>query len=302
VIKAINCSKVIGTKKILDNINFEVRKGNIFGYLGPNGAGKTTTIRIAMGLMKPSGGSLHIFGSDIGNNGHLRQRVGILTENSGLYGNLSAIDNLKYFGLLYSVKNIEEKAGNLIKLVGLSEYTHQKAGTFSTGMKRKLSLAKSIINDPEVLFLDEPTAGLDPESQKLVRELILDLAVNRKITIFLTSHNLDEVQRICTHICILNRGKVVVNDSLNNLQAKYSKPAFGIKLSSRELAKKSSEIIMEANMASKVEIIEDSINIIDAKVGTNKLIRVLVENDIEVIEAARLSSSLEDIYLNIINK
>ncbi|MBN2072624.1 MAG: ABC transporter ATP-binding protein [Actinobacteria bacterium] len=302
MIEAIECSKAIGNKNILNNINFKVDKGNIFGYLGPNGAGKTTTIRIAMGLIKPSNGKIYVFGKDIGINNHLRQKVGILTENSGLYSNLSAPENLIYFGSLYSVKNIKDRAKKLLDFVGINYSGNQKTGTFSTGMKRKLSLAKSIINDPEVLFLDEPTAGLDPEAQKMVRELILDLAKNKEITVFLTSHNLDEVQKICDHICIINNGQVIVDDRLENLQKKYSRSVFNIKLGSKDMAVKSSHILKEKNILSEIEIAGDSINILDGQIESGEIIKMLVENNIEVKEASRLKSSLEDIYLDLVKR
>ena len=300
MIEAISCSKIIKGRNILNDINFKVNKGSIFGYLGPNGAGKTTTIRIAMGLMKPSSGSLRVLGSDLDKNIDLRGKVGILTENSGLYSNLNALENLKYFGALYSVKDFENKARHLLDFVSLPYSDDQKAGLFSTGMKRKLSLAKAIINDPEVLFLDEPTAGLDPESQKMVRDLITDLAKNKRITVFLTSHNLDEVQKICDHICIINRGQIIADDTLSNLQKIYSRSIFNIKFSSENMPAKAYDLLKSKYPGLSIEMAEDDLNITDSNFETNKIIKLLIENNIEVKEAASQKSSLEEIYLNLI--
>lgn len=300
MIEAVNCSKVISGRNILNNISFKVNKGSVFGYLGPNGAGKTTTIRIAMGLMRPSSGSLQVLGGDLNKNIDLREKVGILTENSGLYSNLSALENLKYFGALYSVKDFENKARYLLDFVSLPSSEDQKAGSFSTGMKRKLSLAKAIINDPEVLFLDEPTAGLDPESQKMVRDLIMDLAVNKRITVFLTSHNLDEVQKICDYICIINKGQIIAEDTLSNLQKIYSKSVFNVKFSSEAMSAKAYNLLKSKYPGLEIEIAKDTINITDSNFETNKIIKLLIENNIEVKEAASQKSSLEEIYLNLV--
>jgi ABC-2 type transport system ATP-binding protein len=250
--------------------------------------------------MKPSSGSLHVLGSDLGESTNLREKVGVLTENSGLYSNLSALENLRFFGAIYSVKDFENKAKNLLNFVGLPYQNDQQAGSFSTGMKRKLSLAKSIINDPEVLFLDEPTAGLDPESQKMVRDLITDLATNKKITVFLTSHNLDEVQKICDHICIINKGEIVAEDTLANLQNIYSKSIFNIKFSSEEMSGKAHVLLKFKYPDLSIELIKDNINIINSYIETEHIIKTLIENNIEVKEAASQHSSLEEIYLNLV--
>lgn len=164
-------SKEFNGKTILNGISFEVKEGEIFGFLGPNGAGKTTTMKIILGLLKPTSGNALVFGKNLGENDNLRRRVGVLLENDGLYEHLSAYENLNYYAQLYSVSEIEDKIKELLEFVDLSDKQNDKVGTFSKGMKRRLALARSIIHDPEVLFYDEPSSGLDPEAQKMVRAL-----------------------------------------------------------------------------------------------------------------------------------
>ena len=185
MIEVQDLTKKFNGKTVLNGINFQVNEGEIFGYLGPNGAGKTTTMRIVLGLLKPASGRALVFGKELGDNGELRRRVGVLLENDGLYERLSAYENLNYYAQLYSVSDIEERIKNLLDFVGLSDRQNDRVGVFSKGMKRRLALARSIIHDPDVLFYDEPSAGLDPEAQKMVRDLILRLAREKGRTIYL---------------------------------------------------------------------------------------------------------------------
>lgn len=152
MIEVQNLTKKFNGKTILNGINFHVHKGEIFGFLGPNGAGKTTTLRIILGLLDPTSGEALVFGEDIGSNGDLRRKVGILLENDGLYDGLSAYENLDYYAQLYNVPDRDKKIRNLLDFAGLLERKGDKVGTFSKGMKRKLGLARAMIHDPDVLF------------------------------------------------------------------------------------------------------------------------------------------------------
>ena len=193
MIEVQHLAKKFNGTPVLRGVDFQVKEGEIFGYLGPNGAGKTTTLRVILGLLKPTSGKASVFGKDLGDNDDLRRRVGVLLENDGLYERLSAYENLNYYAQLYSVPDMEEKIRNLLKFVGLSDRQNDKVGTFSKGMKRRLALARSIIHDPDVLFYDEPSAGLDPEAQKMVRDLILRLSGEKGRTIFVNSHDLERL-------------------------------------------------------------------------------------------------------------
>jgi ABC-2 type transport system ATP-binding protein len=218
-------TKEFNGKTVLNGISFEVEEGDVFGFLGPNGAGKTTVLRILLGLLKPTSGKALVFGKELSGNDGLRRRVGVLLENDGLYEHLSAYENLSYYAHIYSVSGVDAKIESLLDFVGLSDRQHDRVGEFSKGMKRRLALARSIIHDPDVLFYDEPSSGLDPEAQKMVRDLILSMSREKGRTIFLNSHDLDEVQRVCSKIAILRRGEIKAYDTIENLRIKFGSPA-----------------------------------------------------------------------------
>ncbi len=299
MIEVQNLTKEFNGKTVLDGISFEVKEGEIFGYLGPNGAGKTTTMKIILGLLKPTSGNTLVFGEDIGSNDKLRRRVGILLENDGLYEGLSAYENLDYYSQLYGISDREEKIKNLLDFVGLSDRKDDKVGTFSKGMKRKLGLARAIIHDPEVLFLDEPSSGLDPEAQRMVRELILQLSKEKR-TIFLNSHDLDEVQKICSKIAILHGGTIKAYDKVENLRNKFSKPIFEITLIDTADVRNALDILHSLDYVSDCE--EDGLRITVTlkEEKSSTILNVLVNKGISVEEAKRLAKSLEDIYLDIV--
>lgn len=184
MIESQNVTKTLNGRTFLDGLSFKVEEGEIFGLLGPNGAGKTTTLKILLGLLKPTSGQALVFGKPLGDNDDLRKRVGVLLEYDGLYECLSAYENLRYYAQLYQISNLHERITEILDFVELSDRQDSRVGEFSKGMKRRLAIARSIIHDPDVLFLDEPSSGLDPEAQKMVRDLILYLAMEKGRTIF----------------------------------------------------------------------------------------------------------------------
>jgi ABC-2 type transport system ATP-binding protein len=207
--------KSYNTFLALDGISFSIRKGEVFGLLGPNGAGKTTTIKILSGLSKPSSGSVHIMGSDIVRDTvKVKKRIGVVPETSNLYPELSCFENLLFAGRLYgiSTKEVQSKSDDLLKLFGLEEKRNAPFGKLSSGMKRKLTVAASLIHDPPVLFLDEPTTGLDVMSARALREVIQSLR-ERGITILLTTHYIEEADRLCDRIAIIVKGKIITIDT-----------------------------------------------------------------------------------------
>jgi len=294
-----NLTKTFNGKTVLDGIRFEVKEGEIFGFLGPNGAGKTTTMRIILGLLKPTSGNALVFGEDLGSCDKLRRRVGILLENDGLYEGLSAYGNLDYYSQLYGISDREEKIKNLLDFVGLSDRKDDKVGKFSKGMKRKLGLARAIIHDPEVLFLDEPSSGLDPEAQRMVRDLIFQLSKEKR-TIFLNSHDLDEVQKVCSKIAILHGCTIKAYDKVENLRNTFSKPIFEITLIDTADVRIASDILHSLDYVSDCE--EDGLRITVTlkEEKSSTILNELVNNGIKVEEAKRLAKSLEDVYLDIV--
>ncbi len=208
MIETSNLTKRFGDLTAVDSVSFNVGEGEVFGFLGPNGAGKTTTVRMLCCLIAKTGGEARIGGFEVGDEGDslkIRKMIGFVPDNVGLYEALSAYKNLDIFGRLYGSPDTErrENIQRFLTMLDLWEKKDVAAGTFSKGMKQKLAIARALIHDPQVLFMDEPTANLDPESAKTVRDFILDLKKEKR-TIFLNTHNLDEAQRICDRIAILN--------------------------------------------------------------------------------------------------
>ena len=201
-------TKKFGDLTAVDDLNFNVNEGEVFGFLGPNGAGKTTTVRMLCCLISKTSGNARISEYEIGNKEDslkIRKMIGLVPDNVGLSEHLSAYDNLDFYGKIYDLTDVQRKESiqRFLEMLGLWEKRNVSVGTFSKGMKQKLAIARALIHDPQILFLDEPTANLDPEAAKTVRDFILGLKKQKK-TIFLNTHNLDEAQRICDRIGILN--------------------------------------------------------------------------------------------------
>src|SRR6266850_1829805 len=207
-LRAIALSKAYGKRLAVDHLDLQVDRGELFGFLGPNGAGKTTTIRMALGLVAPTNGSVEILGLEVRRNrSKVLPRVGALVENPALYGYLSGRNNLRAFGDLLggvSPKRIDE----VLEIVSLKGREKDKVKTYSMGMKQRLGLAVALLNDPDLLILDEPANGLDPAGIVEMRDLLRGLAAEGK-TVFISSHVLSEVQQICTRVAIINHGKLI---------------------------------------------------------------------------------------------
>ncbi len=212
VIQTEHLTRRFGDLTALDQISLTVEQGEVFGLLGPNGAGKTTLVRLLNGMLAISGGSARVLGYDPASQGdQLRRHTGVLTETPSLYEQLSARENLIFFGTLYGVPegDLSRRVDEVLDLFGLRERTANKAGEFSKGMKQRLALARTLVHEPELLFFDEPTAALDPEASRQVTDLIASLSRERGRTIFLCTHNLDEAQRLCDRVAVINRGKLL---------------------------------------------------------------------------------------------
>ena len=205
-----NLNKQYRNTLAVKNINFKINKGAIIGLLGPNGCGKSTTIGMMLGLIKPTSGTVVINGQNIENNRtSLLEKMNFISPYAELPKKLTVEENLKVYGRLYGVKNLKDKIYNLMKKLNLTQFITRKTGELSSGQKNRVSLAKALINDPEILLLDEPTASLDPDVGDYIRKIIEDFAANKGTTILLASHNMNEVERLCDEVMMMKNGEII---------------------------------------------------------------------------------------------
>ena len=299
MIKTEKLSKKFGELTAVDCLDLEVREGEVFGFLGPNGAGKTTTVRMLTSLIAPSAGRAIVNGFEVGKEDqNIRRTVGILTETPGMYDNLSAQRNLEIYAHLYEVKDIPGVIEHYLRLLGLWDRRRDEAGTFSKGMRQKLAIARALLHEPRIVFLDEPTAGLDPEASRLVRDAILELKKQGR-TIFLCTHNLDEADRLCDRIGVF-KTRLVVMDTPERLRSQL----FGRKVVFHLL--KTDEIL--AQSVARLPFVHDAHSVDNRLVVTldnpeehnPEIVRLLVGNGAEIQFVGELRHSLEDVYLQLV--
>ena len=224
IIEIKELKKVFNKTIAVDNLNFEIQKGKIIGLLGPNGCGKSTTIGMMLGLIKPTSGSVIINNKNIENNRtSLLEKMNFISPYVELPKKLTVEENLKVYGRLYGVKNLKEKIDNLIEKLNLIEFKSRKTGELSSGEKNRVSLAKALINDPEILLLDEPTASLDPDVGDYIRSFIEDFVSNKGSTILLASHNMNEVERLCHEVMMMKNGKIIDRGTSSDLINKHGR-------------------------------------------------------------------------------
>jgi len=215
IIKTENLHKSFKNVKAVQDVNLNVKKGDVYGFLGPNGAGKTTTIKMILGLTHPDSGNVFINGKNIAENGvDLRASIGYLPERAQLYKNLTAIQTLNFFAELRKVD--KKECDELLSKVGLSKWRDAKVGTFSKGMVQLLGIGQALLGDPELLILDEPTSGLDPRWSRVLRDIILEKN-SKGTTVFFSSHLLFEVQELCKWVAILNKGRLIIEDTVDKI-------------------------------------------------------------------------------------
>lgn len=220
ILKATQLTKTFGNVKALDHCDLEIRKGEIFGYLGPSGAGKTTTIKLLTGQLHSDSGQITVLGEDPFSP-DIRQRIGIMSDMSGLYEKMTVYENLDIFADIYGIRDKKDTIRKTLMAVDLLDSAQKKVEKLSRGMKQRLVFARTILHSPDLLFLDEPTANLDPATADEIRELIRDL--NRSgATIFLTTHNMEEADELCHRIALLNKGHIVESGSPEELKLKYA--------------------------------------------------------------------------------
>jgi ABC-2 type transport system ATP-binding protein len=304
VIDAENLTRMFGDVKAVDNVTFHVDKGEIFGFLGPNGAGKTTTVRMLCCLISKTGGEAHIDGFDVGNEKDslkIRKIIGLVPDNVGLYGELSAYKNLNFYGKLYECSESQRKENieRLLEMLGIWDKRDVPVGTFSKGMKQKIAIARALIHDPEILFLDEPTVNLDPESSKIVRDFILELKKENK-TIFLNTHNLDEAQRICDKIGILNTKLKVIGTPKELEESLWGKKTV------IQLEQVTDSILKALDSLISRRIVRDEnriiIDVVKPEIENPEIVNAIVGAGGNIQYVTELSPTLEDAYLKFVGK
>lgn len=286
VLKCENLCKRFSKKQILKNVSFEINEGDILGFIGPNGAGKTTTIKLMLGLQSITSGKVTINGFDIEKNfTKAIEKVGAIVENPDLYMYLSGYENLKLIANLY--KGIDEKRiQEVVKLVKLENRIKDKVSKYSLGMRQRLGIAQAILHKPNLLILDEPTNGLDPEGMKEMRELLTDLAQKEKMAILISSHNLAELDNLCNKVCIIKNGEIIETSDIT------------------EIKRESNFIIFEVEDTKTIKTIIKKSTIIDEKqfkIDTKKeeipeLVEKLVENKIKIYSIKPEEKSLEQAF------
>ncbi|MFX1256079.1 MAG: ABC transporter ATP-binding protein [Promethearchaeota archaeon] len=292
----------------VDHLNLKIPEGEIFGFLGPNGAGKTTTVRLLTGLLSPTSGKATIAGFDIKKDAmKIRNRVGVLTEYPCVYERLTLRQNLRYFAEMYDVPKteIKDRIEEITELLGLGDRLDSPVGTFSKGMKQKSGIARAMIHEPEILFLDEPTAPLDPVSAKNVRDAIAKLAASESRTVFLCTHRLVEAQNLCDHIGIISSGKLVVTGSTETI---ISDPSGLIQVDFHLviLDDKIIKAVQEVSGVKKVDINREQnvLSIFCENSGniTPNVVEKIVTLSGKILEVKRVQKTLEDVYLEIMKE
>jgi ABC-2 type transport system ATP-binding protein len=285
----------------VENISFNIDESEIFSFLGPNGAGKTTTIRMLSTLISPDSGKITINGKDTRSHGeYIREITGLLTESPGMYEKISAYDNLKYYSSFYNIpddrrnKNIEK----YLKMFDLWERKDDLAGTYSKGMKQKLALSRALIHEPRILLLDEPTAGLDPESAHMVRNFI-DSLKKEKTTVFLCTHNLEEASSLSDRVCIIKK-KIIRIATLSELQ--NGDRGKRVEIVFRDDADKYTKLIKETSQIKNIQTDKNKAMLVieNPEISNPIILKKLVDSGAKIIYFNQIKASLEEIYLDLI--
>ncbi len=299
IIEVKNLSKEFKELKAVNSLNLNVFKGDVFGFLGPNGAGKSTTIRMLLSLISPSEGEIKIFGKLLKNERiAILKRIGAIVEKPDFYGYLSAYKNLEILGKISGIDVTSKKIMEILELVGLEKRFKSKVKTFSHGMKQRLGLAQALLHDPDLIILDEPTTGLDPQGMKEIRELILHLSRDKQKTLFLSSHILYEVELVANRMIIINKGKTMVEGAVNDL-LNMNKMKVTFEVNDSE---KVTQLLSATAYINDLESVANNTMIFSmSSEKIAPLNKYLVENKIDV-SAVIPTRSLEEYFLNITDK
>lgn len=305
IIDVKNLTKKFNNFVAVDDISFNVKKGEIFGLLGPNGAGKSTTIRMLSTLTRPTTGTATISGYDIvKNDTEVRKLIGIVSEKMIMYNRLTARENLWFFGNLFKIPKdvLKKRIDELLELVQLTKWKNSQVGTFSSGMRQRMNVIRALLNMPQVLFLDEPTLGLDPQSTVEVREFIKKINLENKTTVLITTHMMSEADLLCDHIGIIDHGRIVALDTPTNLKKMIS--GANTTILTLEIANITSELITTIRALDCVETVaqensghlkihahgDDAFDVIIDQIRATKT---------KIISIQNIQPTLEDVFLHI---
>lgn len=289
ILKCENLHKKIGKKEILKGVSFEIKEGDILGLIGPNGAGKTTTIKLMLGLQNITSGKVTINGYDIQKDfTKAISKVGAIIENPDMYLYLTGFENLKLSANLYVGIN-KQRIEEVVKLVGLENRIHDKVSKYSLGMRQRLGIAQAILHRPNLLILDEPTNGLDPEGMKQMRDLLKILVQKENMSILISSHNLAEIETLCNKVCIIQSGKVIETSDIQTVK-KEEQSIYQIEVDSTKQIQ--NILTQQCNIQD-----EKKFTVAIEKEEVPKLVQTLVENHIKVYRVQEETLSLEDAFL-----
>ena len=304
-ISTTNLTKRFGDFTAVDHVSFEVKKAEIFGLLGPNGAGKSTAIRMLSTLSIPTEGSATVAGFDVQKeDGKVREHIGLVSEKMIMYDELTARENLKLFGKLYDIPNdvLNKRIDKLLTFVRMEKWADHRIDTFSTGMKQRINVIRALVNQPEILFLDEPTLGLDPQSTAEIRELIRRINIENNTTMVLTTHMMGEADMLCNRIGIMDHGKIVALDTSANLKRSIS--GNDATLFEFEIPNLDTSILSSVESLKSVSSVvrHDATHIKVSSVGNDSfdtLVDALRKNGAQIRTVKNLEPTLEDVFLHI---
>jgi len=303
VVQTSGLTKKFGSLVAVDHMDLSVESGEIFGFLGPNGAGKTTTVRILCGLMMPTSGTATVVGHDVVTEPEeVKQRIGYMPQAYGLYDDLTVDENLEFFGSIYRVPRDErrKRTDEILQLVRLEEFRKHYAGQLSGGMKRRVSLAVSLIHNPELLILDEPTAGIDPPLRRIFWQYFRELN-KRGVTFFINTHYMDEAE-LCDRLALISYGRLVSLGSPTELKRK----AVGgerVEFVTADLPR-TGEILKDSELVREVHASDGGIELIveDAASAIPRLTSLLRERGVEVLQVKQIQPSLEDVFIKLVEE
>ncbi|ENK0838962.1 ABC transporter ATP-binding protein [Clostridium botulinum] len=297
VLQVENIHKKIGRKEIIKDVSFSVKAGEVFGFLGPNGAGKTTTIRIMVGLIAPTKGRIKIMGHDIQKERiKALKNVGCIVENPDMYNDLTGMQNLKFYADLYG-DITKERINEVAELVGLKDRINDKVKKYSLGMKQRLGLGQAILSNPKLLILDEPTNGLDPIGMHEFREIVKDIAKKNNSAVFISSHILSEIEQMCDHFAIINKGSIKTIQAVSEESSNIER----LKIATNEI-KKIQDVFSKLNFVRNINVEQNSIVVEISPKNFSEIIKEIGKNDVNIDDICKVESNLENKFMKILEE